>query len=70
MLGTPYRPPSLLKFGPPEIEFFAVSDDFEQKEKIFWCQNISGLEKLKKKIKMSRNHPAGLETSRKFPAGL
>ena len=27
----PHRPPPLLKFGPPEIDFFDVSDDLEQK---------------------------------------
>ena len=34
---TPYRPPPLLNFGThPEINFFDVSDDLEQKKKNFF----------------------------------
>ena len=35
LMGPPYRPPRHKIWIPPEIDFFYVSDDFEQKNIIF-----------------------------------
>ena len=78
---TASQAPPFLKFGPsPEIDFFDVSDDFEQKNKYyFWYKNIFGLGKINKKkigiffgfiidTSLALYHPQVLLTRRPNPA--